>query len=400
MTQTKKPKRKIIVSNIIILGFVSLFTDIGVEMVYPILPLYLATILGASAGVIGVIEGIAESLASILKLFSGMIADKYNNKKKLAFIGYFSSFFSKIILILFASLGGVLLSRGIERFGKGIRTAPRDALVAESAEKGKLGKAYGLHKTFDLVGVSIGILLAYFLLSAENLTGFRNIFLLSLIPAFIGLMFMFFVKDGGQKVVSKKFEFKWKSLDKKLKLFLIFIFIFTLGNSSNAFILLRAYSSGFSIQDALLLYFVFNIVASVLSYPIGKLSDKVGRKYTLPAGYLLYGLVYFGIGLLSSRPAFWLLFAMYGVYAALTVGGERALLADIAPPHLKSSVIGLHSAIVGIGLLPASIIAGILWDSISPAAPFVFGGILAVFASVSIFIVLNSKQKSNLMPVA
>lgn len=388
----KNSKKKFVVSNIIILGFVSLFTDIGTEMVYPILPLYLTSVLGATPAVIGVIEGIAESLASILKLFSGMIADKYGNKKQLAFIGYFASFFNKIIILLSASWAGVLAARIVDRFGKGIRTAPRDALVAESAENNGLGKAYGLHKAFDMMGASIGILLAFILMASPDLKSFRNIFMISMIPALIGPLCVLFVKGGEKQAAPKKLDFKWKSLDNRLRLFLIIIFIFTLGNSSNSFILLRAYNAGFSERGAIMLYFLFNIVASVLSYPIGRLSDKVGRKYTLCMGYFLYAVVYLGIGLMSSNSAFWGLFAVYGVYTALTVGGERALIAEVAPPHLKSSVLGLHSAIVGIGLLPASIIAGFLWDIAGQAAPFVFGGCLALFASIAVFFVLNMKN--------
>ncbi len=387
----KKSQKKFVISNIIILGLVSFFTDISTEMVYPILPLYLTSVLGASPAIIGTIEGIAESLAAILKLFSGMIADKYNNKKQLAFIGYFASFFNKIIILFSTTWAGILLARIVDRFGKGIRTAPRDALVAESAEAGKLGKAYGLHKTFDMLGSSIGILLAFFLLATGS-NGFRNIFIISMIPALMGPLCVFFVKDEKVKTPPKKLDFKWSSLDLRLKLFLIIIFIFTLGNSSNAFILLRAASAGFSSREAILLYFVFNFVASIMSYPIGKLSDRIGRKYTLPIGYLLYGLVYLGIGLLNSRTAFWGLFVVYGLYTALTAGGERALIAEIAPKHLKSSALGLHSAIVGIGLLPASLIAGILWDSFGQSAPFILGGCLAIFASIAVFFVLNEKK--------
>lgn len=390
MSKTQPPK-KLIVSNIVILGLVSFFTDIGTEMVYPILPLYLTTVMGASPAIIGVIEGIAESLASILKLSSGVIADKYDNKKQLAFIGYTASFFNKILILLSASWGGVLLARIVDRFGKGIRTAPRDALVAESAESGGLGKAYGLHKAFDMMGASIGILLAFLLMASSDIASFHNIFLISMIPALLGPFCVLFVRGGKKQRTPEKPDFKWKALDIRLKLFLLIVFIFTLGNSSNSFILLRAYGAGFSEREAILLYFIFNISASILSYPIGKLSDKIGRRYPLCAGYLLYAIVYFGMGLLSSNFAFYILFVIYGIYTALTAGVERALIAEIAPPHLKSSALGLHSAIVGIGLLPASLIAGVLWEAVGQAAPFVLGGCLALFASVAVFFVLNMK---------
>lgn len=363
-------------------------------MIYPVLPIYLSSVLGATPTIIGIIEGIAESLASILKLFSGIIADKYNNKKKLTFIGYGSSILNKIVLLFSTTWVGVLFARIVDRFGKGIRTAPRDALVAESAKDGKLGKTFGIHKMLDLLGASIGILLSFFILTLSS-DNYKMLFIISIIPAIIGTLFICFVKDDSSKKEVKKINFKWKALDKKLKLFLIIIFIFTLGNSSNSFILLRAYSAGFDEREVILLYFVFNIVASILSYPIGKLSDKIGRKYTLSIGYLIYGIVYLGIGLLNTKSAFVILFVLYGFYTALTAGGERALIAEISPKDLKTSALGLHSAIVGIGLLPASVIAGFLWNNFGEAVPFVVGGILAILSSIAVFIVLNIKNKTT-----
>lgn len=384
-------KKAFIASNIVLLGLVSFFTDISTEMVYPILPLYLSSIMGATPTIIGIIEGIAESLASVVKLFSGIIADKYGNKKRLAFFGYSSSVLNKIIILLSVTWAGVLCARIIDRFGKGIRTAPRDALIAESAHKSQLGKAYGLHKGLDLLGTAVGILLAYIILS-RNASDYKKIFLYSLIPAAIGIICIIFVKDRKEKTAKKPVTFKWRTLDKRLKLFLVFIFIFTLGNSSNAFILLRAYNAGFTAQNAILLYFLYNIVASALSYPFGNLSDKIGRKNILCAGYFLYGIVYFGIGLFSDKPLFIALFVIYGFYTALTTGVERALIVEIVPETQKASALGLHAAIVGIGLLPASIIAGLLWDSINQSMPFLFGGTLAFITSIGVFIIFSARR--------
>ena len=385
----EKNKKTFIAANIIILGLVSFFTDISTEMVYPILPIYLTSVMGATPAIIGIIEGLAESLASIIKLLSGIIADKYGNKKRLAFIGYSSSVINKIIILASVTWTGVLLARIVDRFGKGIRTAPRDALIAESSIKSQLGKAYGLHKGFDLLGTAAGILLAFFILS-KNANNYRKIFLYSLIPAAIGIIFVLFVKDNRKKISGKIISFNWKSLDKRLKLFLVFIFVFTLGNSSNAFILLRAYNAGFTVQNAILLYFLFNIVASVLSYPFGHLSDKFGRKNILCTGYFLYGIVYFGIGLFSDKTLFIILFIIYGIYTALTTGIERALIVEIVPETQKASALGLHAAIAGIGLLPASIIAGILWDLTGQSTPFILGGILAFITSIGVFIIFST----------
>ena len=394
MPDNSKNKTTFVVSNILLLGLVSFFTDISTEMVYPILPLYLSSVMGASPTIIGIIEGIAESLASLVKLFSGIAADKYGNKKRLAFIGYASSLANKVIILLSVTWTGVLIARIVDRFGKGIRTAPRDALVAESADKAHLGRAYGLHKGMDLLGTAVGILLAYIILT-KNENNYRGIFLFSLIPAIIGVICIFFVKDKKNKMSKKTFSFGWKTLDKKLKLFLIFVFIFTLGNSSNAFILLRTKAAGFSSQEAVLLYFLFNVVAALLSFPAGQLSDRIGRKNILCAGYFLYGMVYLGLGLLSGKSAFVTLFVVYGFYTALTTGTERALIVEIVPETQKASALGLHASIVGLGLLPASIIAGVLWDTAGQSMPFIFGGILAFVTSVCVFIILSGKTKTE-----
>ena len=384
-------------SNIVLLGLVSLFTDISTEMVYPILPLYLSTVMGAGPAIIGIIEGIAESLASIVKLFSGIIADRYGHKKRLAIFGYASSPVNKIIILFSATWTGVLIARIVDRFGKGIRTAPRDALIAESAGKTQLGKAFGLHKGMDLLGTAIGILLAWFILSSGN-NEFRKIFIYSLIPAFIGLVFLLFVKDQKQAAAGlktgKTISFGWKNLDKRLKLFLVFIFIFTLGHSSNAFILLRAYNVGFSAREAILLYFIYNMTGSLLAYPAGMLSDRFGRKNILCTGYLLFALVYLGIALVSNNIWFISLFVIYGFYSATTAGVERALIVDIVPSEHKAGALGLHSAIVGIGLLPASIIAGFMWEWLGPQAPFLLGGSLALVTSIGVFIVLSGKSRT------
>ena len=377
-------------SNIILLGLVSLFTDISTEMVYPVLPLYLSSVMGATPAIIGIIEGIAESLASIVKLFSGIIADKYGSKKRLAFFGYASSPLNKIVILLSVTWSGVLTARIIDRFGKGIRTAPRDALIAESAEKSRLGTAYGLHKGLDLLGTAAGILLAWFILSIGD-SEYKRIFIYSLVPACIGLVIMVFVKDKHREPAKKAPAFNWKNLDRRLKLFLVCTFVFTLGNSSNTFILLRASHAGFSPEGAILLYFIYNITGSLLSFPAGSLSDKIGRKNMLCAGYLLYGMVYLGIGLLSHTTAFVVLFVIYGFYTALTTGVERALIADIAPEAHRAGALGLHAAVVGLGLLPASIIAGVLWQRLRRSAPFIFGGVLAFFTSVCIFIIFTAK---------
>jgi MFS family permease len=376
--------------NIILLGITSLLTDISTEMIYPILPIYLVQTLGASPVILGFIEGIGESLASLLKVFSGYISDKLKSRKPLTILGYASSTLGKFILYISASWWYVFAGRVIDRFGKGIRTAPRDALIADSAQEKKKGAAFGLHRAMDTLGATLGVALAYFLITRFQ-GSLRNIFLFSLIPAFLGVLFLFFVKEktSGLKIPAGKLQFKWQSLDKKLKLFLIFTFIFTLGNSSNQFLLLRAKAIGSPLSQVLLFYLVYNILYATVSYPASRLSDAIGRKKLLVLGYLFYGLVYLGFALNKSLANFWFLFGIYGLYMGFTEGVEKALVADIAPVDLRATTIGLHASLVGVGLLPASILAGMLWKFLGPAWPFYFGGFMGVLAGIGLWFILE-----------
>ena len=376
--------------NIIILGITSLLTDISSEMVYPILPVFLVSTLGASPAILGLIEGIAESLASLLKVFSGYFSDKIKRRKPFTILGYASSTIGKLFLFIAHAWGFVLLARIIDRLGKGIRTAPRDALIADSAKDGKRGAAFGLHRTMDTMGAIIGVSLAYFIVTGFK-DSLRNIFLFSLIPSFLGVVFLFLVKEKkhGPAPDVQKLQLKWSALDKRLRLFLIFSFLFTLGNSSNQFLLLRAKNAGLTLSQVILLYLVYNIVYGVFVYPASRLSDKIGRKKLLVIGYLFYGLVYFGFALNCSINLFWVLFGAYGLYIGFTEGVEKALISDIAPSDLRATAIGLHAAVVGAGLLPASLFAGLLWKFLGPAAPFYFGGFMGIFASIGFWILLK-----------
>ncbi len=376
--------------NIILLGITSLLTDISSEMVYPLLPAFLVTTLGASPAILGVIEGVAESLASILKVFSGYFSDKIRKRKPFTIFGYASSTVGKFMLYVAGSWGMVFISRLIDRFGKGVRTAPRDALIADSSQDGKRGAAFGLHRAMDTLGAVIGVTLAYLIITQFK-TGIRSIFLYSLIPAVLGVVILFFVREKKRQVTdaSIKLQFRWRSLDKRLKLFLIFTFIFTLGNSSNQFLLLRAQNIGSTLGQVLLFYLAYNLVYAAMAYPASRLSDKIGRKKIIVAGYLFYGLVYLGFAFNSAIINLWLLFGLYGVYMGFTEGVEKALVADIAPSELRATAIGLHATLVGIGLLPASVLAGILWKYFGAAAPFYFGGIMGIVASVGFWVVLK-----------
>ncbi|ORX22501.1 MFS transporter [Thermoanaerobacterium sp. PSU-2] len=385
MTNSKK---EVVISNIVLIGMVSLLIDMSTEMVYPIVPLFLTATLRASPAIVGIIEGIAESIASILKVFSGYIGDKYKNKKVLTFIGYAASVIYKILLLLAGSWIGVLIARIIDRTGKGIRTAPRDALIAQSSEKDKLGGSYGLHKMLDMAGSSVGAFIAFIIVTIG--LKYKVAFMWSIIPAILGIIIIPFIKeDKSKKQKSEKLTFKNLNLSLKLKLYLAVIFIFNLGNSSNTFLLLKAQNLGFSSPYVMLLYLVFNVSTSLLAIPSGKLSDKFGRRLILVSGYAIYGLVYLGFALSNSKIIIFLLFIFYGAYTAFISGAERAFVAEVSPDKYKGTVLGIYGMMQGIGLLLASIIAGAMWVHISPDAPFWFGGVLGLTSAALIAVILS-----------
>ncbi|MFO7638397.1 MAG: MFS transporter [bacterium] len=378
--------------NVIIAGIASFLTDVSSEMVYPLIPLFLAA-LGAPPAALGIIEGFAESTAALLKTFSGWLSDRVGRRKPLAIAGYAGSNIGK--LLLYAAVGWpmVLAGRIFDRIGKGIRTAPRDALIADSTPAGRRGRAFGLHRAMDTVGAALGVGLAILLLgrfgSSLDPAGYRPIFLIALIPALAGVFVLFLIREPRvchtRRVLPR---LSFRGLPVRFRLFLLLVGLFALGNSSNMFLLLRARNLGFSAVGVLLLYLVFNLCFGALSYPAGRLSDRVGRKRLLVAGYALYGLVYFGFALAPTPGWAWALFALYGLFAALNEGLEKALVADIAPVEHRATFVGLHSTLAGIGLLPASLLAGALWSLWGAPAPFWFGGVLGLAAALGLALVL------------
>lgn len=387
--------------NVILTGLTSFLTDISTEMFYPLISLYIVA-LGGGPQIIGLIEGIAESLASLLKVFSGQFSDMIKKRKPLAIFGYSFSVIGKIFMYFAQSWGGVFLGRVIDRIGKGIRTAPRDALIAESVNE-KRGRAFGIHRAMDTLGAFFGVLISIYLIKKFELLSiekgsnivsnylpiFRYIILFSIIPGILGVSILFFVKETGKGInLGKKIILNLKIIPKKLKGFLFVTLIFTFGNSSNQFLLLKAKNVGLSIISILSLYLVYNITYALFSYPLGRLSDKIGRKWIIVIGYLIYGVVYLSYAFAKTTLIIYILFSIYGLYSAFTEGVEKALVADISPDELKGSLIGLHATLVGIGLFPASLIGGLLWQYISPQATFIFGGIMGIIASIGMLLVL------------
>jgi MFS family permease len=408
--------------NIFFIGLISFFTDLSTEMVYPLIPLYLVNAFGVTPALVGVIEGIAESLASLLKVYSGYLTDKFQKKKLIAFFGYAAGLVYKFALIFAGSWIGILGARVIDRLGKGIRTAPRDVLVYESTDKEKMGNAFGIHKALDMLGAGLGILVIYIIMmrTGETNSGhwFKNIFAFSMIPAALGLLMFVFVKEkkyklsaaphtGSEPDAQRQTGIQaaknsspapfWKNINKidgQLKLYLLVVFIFTLGNSSKAFLILKASYAGFDKTNVIFLFLIYHIAAAALSVPLGKLSDKIGRKNLLVPGYLTFALCYFGFAFAATKQAMVVVFILYGIYTAMITGVERAFVAEISPPELKGTMLGLHSTAAGIALLPASVIAGILWDLYGDVIPFIFGAGLSIIAALILIIFMKGKITS------
>ena len=393
-----------IMLNIFFLGLISFFTDLSTEMVYPLIPLYLVGTFGATHVLVGIIEGIAESLASLLKVYSGYLTDKFQKKKLLAFSGYAAGLIYKIALLFAGSWIGILGARVIDRFGKGIRTAPRDVLVSESTDSENMGKAFGLHKALDMFGAAFGILVIFLIMrGSQGDYNYKNLFALSMIPAVFGLVMFVFVKEKKRELTSENTEEKKtnripfieniKKIDNQLKLYLVVVFIFTLGNSSKAFMILKASDAGFDEVNVVLLFLIFHAVAGLLSVPMGRLSDKIGRKNLLVPGYITFALCYACFSFAATPAAMITAFTLYGIYTAMITGVERAFVAEIAPKELKGTMLGLHSTVAGIALLPASIIAGLLWNKFGAAVPFLFGAALSLLAAVLLLFFMKGRKE-------
>lgn len=405
------PGGKGIGRNIILTGLTSFFTDISSEMIYPLIQAFVSAVMKSAQSmvgpVLGVIEGIAEATASLLKVYSGYLSDRARRRKPLTIAGYSFSAVSKLVYLL-AGMGWlyILVARFLDRVGKGVRTAPRDALIAESVDPRIQGKAYGFHRAMDYTGALLGVILCYFISlqyldpvskTITDLDSFYALFLISVIPALIGVVVLFFVKEKAWRepaAVRPQAGLSLRGMDRRLVVFFIAVFLFTLGNSSNQFLLLKSMDAGVSLPDVLLMYMLFNLTTSLLSAPLGSLSDRIGRKGIIMCGYLLYSGIYAAFGFIEAPQAglLWLFWILYGVYYALTEGIEKALVADLAPGERRGTIMGLFNMITGIGLLPASVIAGLLYSFAGKAAPFIFGGAMSAGAFLVILIFLRERR--------
>lgn len=382
--------------NVWAVSITSFLTDISSEMVINILPLFLNNVLGIKTNLIGLIEGVAEATASILKLFSGWLSDKMRQRKWLAVIGYGISALSKPFFYFAGSWGLVAVVRWADRVGKGVRTAPRDALVADSVNERQRGLAFGLHRAADTGGAVLGIIVALAVVwvaqagkAQLNRETFQEVVLISLIPAFLAVIALAgLAQDVPITKQRQPPKFAFKGLGKQFVIFMIIVGVFDLGNSSDAFLVLRAQDRGVSVLGILGMLVIFNLVYTLASIPFGSLSDRVGRRKIIVVGWLLYAIVYLGFAMAGRSWHIWILYALYGLYYGLTYGTSKAIVADIVPAELHGTAYGTYNAVLGMLDLPASLIAGILWQGFGQwggfgaSAPFLFGGGLALIAAL------------------
>jgi MFS family permease len=372
-----------IAPNVRALGLVSLLTDASTEMAYPLLPLFLTRTLGAGVAFVGLVEGVAETTASLLKLVSGWLSDRLGRRKVIVVWGYGVSSLTRPLLAMALSPGHVLGIRFLDRVGKGVRTSPRDALIADSTPTAARGTAFGFHRTMDHVGAVVGPVLAFLLLPLVG-GSYRAIFWLASIPAALCvLVLVTAVREVQvQDRSSRPPPLALRSYDARFKRFLFSVTLFTLGNSSDAFLLLRARDLGVSDSAIPLLWAALHVVKSTGTFAGGILSDRIGRRGAIVAGWLVYALVYLGFAGAASAWQVWGLFLVYGVYFGLTEGGERALVADLVLPETRASAYGVYHAAVGLAALPASLLAGWLWQVFGAPVAFATGAALAATAAI------------------
>ncbi len=380
--------------NIFYTGLTSFLTDTSVKMVYSVMPMFLLSI-GASKTSLALIEGIAESTASLVKAVSGFWSDRIGRNKPFMLIGYGLSALIIPLYTLVVTPIQVLLLRFIERFGKGIRTAPRDSLIAGSILKGDSGRSFGLQKAMDNSGAIAGPLIAFLMLSAIP-GNFRLIFLVAGIPALMAIAVIAFgIKEAGKQKHELFTKFHFRDFPVKYWFFLGIVFVFTLGNSTDALLLVKANDVGLKVAFIPLVFLLTNAVSVAASIPVGSLADRIGKEKILITGFLIYAVVYFGFGFSEGKGALVALFALYGLYSAATDGIQKAFISDSIDSNKKGTGLGIYNGLLGITLLPASLIAGVLYDKVNSSIPFYFGAVTALISAILMLFFLMKFKKSR-----
>jgi MFS family permease len=395
--------------NVFAISLVSLLNDASSEIIYPLLPIFLSLTLGASPGVVGLIEGAAESMSSLLKLFAGHFSDRRGKRKVFVVFGYVLSSFTRPLLAFAGSWSQVLGLRLADRVGKGVRTSPRDAMIADAVRIEERGLAFGFHRAMDHTGAVIGPLIGYVVLyyfAANRVTpsagDFTKIFLVASIPALAAVFVAFmFVRESSfkgqldEKGVARPIRFSLRGFDNNFKRFLFILALFTLSNSSDFFLILRAQTTGVSAPNTLLLWAAFHIVKVLSSIFGGDLSDRLGRRRLIVSGWILYAAVYAGFAFVTNEVSVWILFMIYGIYFGLSEGAEKALVADLVPPEKRGTAFGLYNLAFGITVLPASLLMGALWDWRGPQTAFIVSALLGAAAALLLLLLVKTRASTS-----
>jgi MFS family permease len=384
--------------EVVVLGVVSFLTDVSSEAIFAVLPLFLTSVIGASTLVLGAMEGVADFAASSLDMASGYLSDRLGNRKSIAVLGYGLSSLAKVVLVLTSTAGQVFAFRVVERLGKSIRGAPRDALLAGLAQKKQRGASFGLHKALDKAGAILGPLLAYALLGhyGQSLEGFRKLFATAIVPAVTAVaVLMFFVREhaghGGAQV---SFREAIRTLGPRYRHYLVSAGIFSLAYFSFAFLMLAASHVGFGLKDVVLLYALFNVSFTIVSMPVGRIGDRVGRRPIIAFSYVLYAIIAVGFTVVDSKPGVVLLFLLYGVFYAIDEGQTKAYLADLTNDEVRATAIGAYGFVTGLIYLPASLLAGALWSAYGPRGAFGAAAAVAL-AALGYFLVFEPRAVTD-----
>ena len=393
--------------NVFAIGLVSLLNDASSEIIYPLLPIFLAGSLGASARAIGTIEGLAESISSLLKLFAGYLSDRLEKRKFLVVAGYSVASIARPLLAFAQTWTQVLAIRLTDRIGKGIRTAPRDAMIADTVRVEQRGLAFGFHRAMDHAGAVVGPLIGYLLViifvanAKSPTTGeFSKIFLAASVPALLAvLVAVFFMRESpvreqrGPEIT----KLSLRGFDSNFKRFLLVLALFTLSNSSDSFLILRAMDSGVSIAVVPLLWAAHHAMKVLSSLYGGDLSDRLGRKRLIVSGWILYAAVYAGFAFATHQASLWVLFLVYGIYFGLAEGAEKALVADLVRPEQRGTAYGLYNLAFGVTVFPASLLMGMIWDWKGPAVAFLVSAVMGATAAMLLLILVKPRPEERII---